>query len=141
MVKIGTVYKISNRHIEVIHNKHVFSKPVSANNGLHLVGMLNSYISIPLYNSQQAIGIVFEQLDQSKEKEVLFSKKEESFISKIRLIGTFNSSKETFKKGIDYFPTLGTDVFTVEEKHIKAIYASTIKKSPSLVIGYDIFFS
>ncbi len=140
--KIGEVYRITNRYIEIIHNKDIFSKPVSSGNGLHIIGMLNSYISIPLYNSQNAIGIIFEQLEPSKERDILFNPKNDSIISKIRLIGTFNPLNKSFKKGIDYFPTLESDVFTIEEKDIEAIYNSTIKnEQPSLQIGNDIYFN
>ena len=140
--KIGEIYRITNRYLEIIHDKDIFSKPVSSGNGLHIVGMLNSYISIPLYNSQNAIGIIFEQLEPSKERDILFNPKKESIISKIRLIGTFNPTTKSFKRGIDYFPTLETDVFTIEEEDIEAIYNSTIKlNEPSLQIGNDIYFS
>ncbi len=140
--KIGEVYRITNRYIEIIHNKDIFSKPVSSGNGLHIIGMLNSYISIPLYNSQNAIGIIFEQLEPSKERDILFNPKNDSIISKIRLIGTFNPLNKSFKKGIDYYPTLESDVFTIEEKDIEAIYNSTIKnEQPSLQIGNDIYFN
>jgi len=139
--KIGAVYRITNRYLEIIHDKDIFSKPVSSGNGLHLVGMLNSYVSIPLYNSQQAIGIIFEQLEPSKDRDNLFTPKEEFIISKIRLIGTFNPLKNNFKKGIDFFPTLNSDVYTIEEKHLEAIYNSTIKvDTPTLNIGSDIYF-
>lgn len=140
--KIGEVYRVTNRYLEIIHNKDIFSKPVSSGNGLHIVGMLNSYISIPLYNSQNAIGIIFEQLEPSKERDILFNPKNESIISKIRLIGTFNPLSKSFKRGIDYFPTLGSDVFTIEEKDIEAIYNSTLKSDQaSLQIGNDIYFN
>lgn len=140
--KIGEVYRITNRYLEIIHNKDIFSKPVSSGNGLHIVGMLNSYISIPLYNSQNAIGIIFEQLEPSKERDILFNPKNESIISKIRLIGTFNPLSKSFKRGIDYFPTLESDVFTIEENDIEAIYNSTLKSDQaSLQIGNDIYFN
>ena len=139
--KIGEVYKISNRYLEVIHNKDIFSKPVSSGKGLHIVGMLNSYVSIPLFNSQNAIGIIFEQLEPAKERDILFDPKTETIISKIRLIGTFNHLNKKFKRGIDYFPVLDSDVFTVEEKELEAIYSSSIKPdSPILELGNDIFF-
>ena len=139
--KIGEVYRITNRYLEIIHNKDIFSKPISSGNGLHIIGMLNSYISIPLYNSQNAIGIIFEQLEPSKERDILFNPKNESIISKIRLIGTFNPISKSFKRGIDYFPTLESDVFTIEEKDIESIYNSTIKHNQaSLEIGNDIYF-
>lgn len=141
-LKIGEVYRITNRYIEIIHDKDIFSKPISSGSGLQIVGMINSYVSIPLYNSQNAIGIIFEQLEASKEREVLFSPKTEVIISKIRLIGTYNPINDTFKKGIDYFPTLDTDVFTLEEKQLETIYNSSIKPdSASLQIGVDIFFN
>jgi len=140
--KIGQVYRITNRYLEIIHNKDIFSKPVSSGNGLHIVGMLNSYVSIPLYNSQNAIGIIFEQLEPNKERETLFNPKGESIISKIRLIGTFNPLKKTFKRGVDFFPTLDSDVFTIEEKELEAIYNSTIKPNEAtLQIGNDIYFN
>lgn len=139
--KIGAVYRITNRYLEIIHDKDIFSKPVSSGNGLHLVGMLNSYVSIPLYNSQQAIGTIFEQIEPSKDRDSLFTPKEEFIISKIRLIGTLNPLKSNFKKGIDFFPTLNSDVYTIEEKHLEAIYNSTIKdNTPTLNIGSDIYF-
>ncbi|MDR0306586.1 MAG: ATP-binding protein [Chitinispirillales bacterium] len=139
--KIGEVYKISNRYLEVIHNKDIFSKPVSSGKGLHIVGMLNSYVSIPLFNSQNAIGIIFEQLEPAKERDILFDPKAETIISKIRLIGTFNHLNKKFKRGTDYFPVLASDVFTIEEKELDAIYSSTIKPdSATLEIGSDIFF-
>lgn len=139
--KIGTVYRITNWCLEVIHDKDIFSNPVSSGNGLHLVGMLNSYVSIPLYNFQQAIGIIFDQYEPIKDRDTLFKPKEELVISKIRLIGTYNFLKNNFKKGIDYFPTLNSDVFTIEEKHLEAIYNSTVKdNSPTLNIGSDIYF-
>lgn len=140
--KLGEVYRITNRYLEIIHDKDIFSKPVSSGNGLHIVGMLNSYISIPLYNSQNAIGIIFEQIEPSKERDVLFNPKNESIISKIRLIGTFNPISKSFKRGIDYFPTLESDVFTIEKDDIEAIYNSTIKiDQPSLQVGNDIYFN
>lgn len=140
--KIGAVYRITNRYLEIIHDKDIFSKPISSGNGLHIVGMLNSYVSIPLYNSQNAIGIIFEQLEPSKEREVLFSPKSEVIISKIRLIGTFNPINNSFKRGVDFFPTLDSDVFTVEEKQLEAIYNSTIKPdTATLQIGSDIYFN
>ena len=140
--KIGEVYRISNRYLEIIHNKDIFSKPVSSGNGLHIVGMLNSYVSIPLYNSQCAIGVIFEQFEASKEREILFDPKNETIISKIRLIGTFNPISNKFKRGIDYFPTLDSEVLTVEEAELEAIYNSTIKPSePSLELGSDIYFN
>lgn len=140
--KIGAVYRITNRYLEIIHDKDIFSKPISSGNGLHIVGMLNSYVSIPLYNAQNAIGIIFEQLEPSKEREVLFSPKSEVIISKIRLIGTFNPINKSFKRGVDFFPTLDSDVFTVEEKQLEAIYNSTIKPdTATLQIGSDIYFN
>lgn len=140
--KIGAVYRITNRYLEIIHDKDIFSKPISSGNGLHIVGMLNSYVSIPLYNSQNAIGIIFEQLEPSKEREVLFSPKQELIISKIRLIGTYNPINKSFKRGVDFFPTLDSDVFTVEEKQLESIYNSTIKSdTATLQIGSDIFFN
>ncbi|EKT4498138.1 ATP-binding protein [Flavobacterium psychrophilum] len=140
--KIGAVYRITNRYLEIIHDKDIFSKPISSGNGLHIVGMLNSYVSIPLFNSQNAIGIIFEQLEPSKEREVLFSPKSNVIISKIRLIGTFNPINNSFKRGIDFFPTLDADVFTVEEKQLESIYNSTIKaNSATLQIGSDIYFN
>ena len=140
--KIGAVYRITNRYLEIIHDKDIFSKPISSGNGLHIVGMLNSYVSIPLFNSQNAIGIIFEQLEPSKEREVLFSPKANVIISKIRLIGTFNPINNTFKRGVDYFPTLDSDVFTVEEKQLESIYNSTIKAdSATLQVGSDIYFN
>lgn len=139
--KIGQVYRITNRYLEIIHDRDIFSKPVSSGNGLHIVGMLNSYVSIPLYNSQNAIGIIFEQLEPTKERETLFNPKNESIISKIRLIGIFNSVTKTFKRGVDYFPTLDNDVFTIEESELEAIYNSTIKPNEAtLQIGNDIYF-
>ncbi|WP_167618548.1 ATP-binding protein [Maribellus sediminis] len=139
---IGQVYRITNRYLEIIHNKDIFSKPVSSGNGLHIVGMLNSYVSIPLYNSQNAIGIIFEQYEPSKEREALFNPKNDTIISKIRLIGTFNPINKNFKRGIDYFPTLDSDVFTIEEKELEAIYNSTIKPDEAtLQIGNDIYFN
>ena len=139
--KIGEVYKISNRYLEVIHNKDIFSKPISSGKGLHIVGMLNSYVSIPLFNSQNAIGIIFEQLEPAKERDILFDPKTETIISKIRLIGTFNHLNKKFKRGIDYFPVLDSDVFTIEEKELEAIYSSSIRPdSATLEIGSDIFF-
>ena len=84
--KIGEVYKISNRYLEVIHNKDIFSKPVSSVKGLHIVGMLNSYVSIPLFNSQNAIGIIFEQLEPAKERDILFDPKTESIIIVFRFL-------------------------------------------------------
>lgn len=140
--KIGQVYRITNRYLEIIHNKDIFSKPVSSGNGLHIVGMLNSYVSIPLYNSQNAIGIIFEQFEPSKEREALFNPKNDTIISKIRLIGTFNPINKSFKRGVDYFPTLDSDVFTIEEKELEAIYNSTIKPNEAtLQIGNDIYFN
>lgn len=140
--KIGAVYRITNRYLEIIHDKDIFSKPISSGNGLHIVGMLNSYVSIPLFNSQNAIGIIFEQFEPSKEREVLFSPKSNLIISKIRLIGTFNPINNTFKRGVDYFPTLDSDVFTVEEKQLESIYNSTIKAdSATLQVGSDIYFN
>lgn len=140
--KIGEVYRISNRYLEIIHNKDIFSKPVSSGNGLHIVGMLNSYVSIPLYNSQCAIGVIFEQFEASKEREILFDPKNETIISKIRLIGTYNPISNKFKRGIDYFPTLDSEVLTVEEAELEAIYNSTIKPNePSLELGNDIYFN
>ncbi|MDD4437967.1 MAG: ATP-binding protein [Tissierellia bacterium] len=139
--KIGEVYKISNRYLEVIHNKDIFSKPVSSGKGLHIVGMLNSYVSIPLFNSQNAIGIIFEQLEPARERDILFDPKIETIISKIRLIGTFNHINKKFKRGIDFFPVLDSDVFTIEEKELEAIYKSSIKPdSATLELGNDIFF-
>lgn len=140
--KIGAVYRITNRYLEIIHDKDIFSRPISSGNGLFIVGMLNSYVSIPLYNSQNAIGIIFEQLEPTKEREILFSPKAEVIISKIRLIGTFNPINKNFKRGVDFFPTLDSDVFTVEEKQLEAIYNSTIKDdSATLQIGTDIYFN
>lgn len=140
--KIGEVYRISNRYLEIIHNKDVFSKPVSSGNGLHIIGMLNSYVSIPLYNSQNAIGVIFEQFEASKEREILFDPKNETIISKVRLIGTYNPISNKFKRGIDYFPTLDSEVLTIEEKELEAIYNSTIKPNePSLELGNDIYFN
>ncbi len=140
--KVGVVYRITNRYLEIIHDKDIFSKPVSSGNGLHLVGMLNSYVSIPLYNSQQAIGTIFEQFEHSEDKDALFTAKEELIISKIRLIGTFNQLKNNFKKGIDFFPTLNSDVYTIEEGQLEAIYNSTIRDNiPTLNIGNDLFFT
>jgi len=139
--KIGTVYRMTNRYLEIIHDKDIFSKPVSSGNGLHIIGMLNGYVSIPLYNSQNAIGIIFEQHEPSKEREALFAPKADLIISKIRLIGTFNPSSNSFKRGIDFFPTLEADVFTVEEKQLEAIYNSTIKpNTAALQLGQDIYF-
>jgi len=139
--KIGEIYRITNRYIEIIHDKDIFSKPVSSGMGLHLVGMLNSYVSIPLYNSQNAIGVIFEQLEPVKEREALFSHKAELIISKIRLIGAFNSITNSFKRGIDFFPTLDSDVFTVDEVELKSIYNSTIKPDKAtLIVGNDIYF-
>jgi hypothetical protein len=139
--KIGEVYKISNRYLEVIHNKDIFSKPISSGNGLHIVGMLNSYVSIPLFNSQNAIGTIFEQLEPAKERDALFDPKTEVIISKIRLIGTFNHLNNKFKRGIDYFPVLDADVYTIEEKELEAIYKSSIKPdTATLELGSDIFF-
>lgn len=138
--KIGTVFRISNRYLEIIHDKDIFSNPTSSGSGLHIVGMLNSYVSIPLYNSQCAIGIIFEQMEPNKGKDVLFSPKEDSILSKIRLIGSFNPLKGSFKKGIDFFPTLNADVFTIEENQLELIYNSIIKiDTPSLIIGTDIY--
>jgi energy-coupling factor transporter ATP-binding protein EcfA2 len=140
--KIGEVYRITNRYLEIIHDKDIFSKPISSGNGLHIVGMLNSYVSIPLYNAQNAIGIIFEQLEPSKEREALFNPKTELIISKIRLIGTFNPTNNSFKKGIDYFPTLDSDVFTVDEQQLESIYNSTIKEdTATLKIGSDIYYN
>ncbi|WP_076752701.1 ATP-binding protein [Elizabethkingia anophelis] len=140
--KIGEVYKISNKYLEVIHNKDIFSKPVSSGNGLHIVGMLNSFVTIPLYNSQCAVGVIFEQYEASKEREILFDPKNENIISKIRLIGTYNPMSKKFKRGIDYFPTLDSEVLTVEENELEAIYNSTIKPNePSLELGTDIYFN
>lgn len=140
--KIGEVYRILNRYLEIIHDKDIFSKPVSSGNGLHIVGMLNSYVSIPLYNAQCAIGVIFEQFEASKEREILLDPKNETIISKIRLIGTYNPTSNKFKKGIDYFPTLDSEVLTVEEKELEAIYNSTIKPNePSLELGNDIYFN
>lgn len=49
---------------------------------------------------------------------------------------------KSFKRGIDYFPTLESDVFTIEEDDIEAIYNSTIKiDQPSLQVGNDIYFN
>ena len=139
--KIGSVYRINNRYIEIIHNKDIFSKPVSSGKGLSLVGMLNSYVIIPLYNNQQAVGTIFEQIEPTKEREPLFSSKEEFVISKIRLIGTFSPLKNKFKKGIDFYPTLNADVFTIEENQLEVIYNSTIKEDkPVLNLGADIYF-
>lgn len=141
-LKIGSVYRITNKYLEITHDKDVFSKPVSSGNGLHIVGMLNSYVSIPLYNSQEAIGVIFEQIEPSKEKDALFAPKNNIFISKIRLIGTYNPLKEKFKKGIDYFPTINSDVFTVGEEQLEKIYNSTIKpNTATLQIGSDIYFN
>ena len=139
--KIGAVYRITNRHLEIIHDKDVFSKPVSSGSGLHIVGLLNSYVSIPLYNAQNAIGIIFEQLEPSKEREILFEPKAALVISKIRLIGAFNPVTKNFKKGIDFFPTLDSDVFTVDEDQLESIYNSTIKPNvATLHMGSDIYF-
>ncbi|MDR0799958.1 MAG: ATP-binding protein [Endomicrobium sp.] len=138
-LKIGEVYKISNRYLEAVHNKDIFSKPVSSDNGLNIIGMLNSYVSIPLFNSQNAIGIIFEQLDPVKEKEISFSPKIEMIISKIRLIGTYDPLYKKFKRGIDFFPTLNSDVFAIDEKELEEIYNSTINhNSATLQIGNDI---
>lgn len=139
--KIGEVYRITNRYLEIIHDKDIFSKPISSCEGLHLVGMLNSYVSIPLFNSQNAIGIVFEQIEPVKDREALFQPKADLIISKIRLIGTYNPIKHSFKRGVDFFPTLDSDVFTIDEKELESIYNSTIKPDKAtLVIGSDIYF-
>lgn len=139
--KIGEVYRINNRYLEIIHDKDIFSKPVSSGKGLHLVGILNSYVSIPLYNFQNAIGVIFEQYEATKEREALFNSKTDLIISKIRLIGTYNSVNNSFKRGVDLFPTLDTDVFTIEEKELESIYNSTIKPNKAtLIIGSDIYF-
>lgn len=139
--KIGEVYKISNRYLEVIHNKDIFSKPISSGTGLDIVGMLNSYVSIPLFNSQNAIGVIFEQLEPTKERDALFDPKMDIIISKIRLIGTFNHLNDKFKRGIDYFPVLDSDVYTIEEGELEAIYKSSIKPDKAtLELGNDIFF-
>ena len=139
--KIGEVYKISNRYLEVIHNKDVFSRPVSSGNGLFIVGMLNSYVSIPLFNAQNAIGIIFEQFEPIKEREALFSTKNEIIISKIRLIGTYNPINKKFKRGIDFFPILDSDVFTIDESELEAVYNSAIEAdSVTLQVGNDIYY-
>jgi len=138
--KIGSIYRINNRYIEVVLNKDIFSRPMSSGQGLHIVGLLNSYVSIPLFNAQNAIGIIFEQYEPTKEKEALFEPKADSIISKIRLIGVFNPISYVFKRGIDFFPTLDSDVFTVDEEQLKAIYNSAIRpEDPSLQIGCDIY--
>lgn len=140
--KIGQVYRITNRYLEIIHDKDIFSKPISSGNGLHIVGMLNSYVSIPLFNAQNAIGIIFEQLEPTREREALFASKTELIISKIRLIGSFNPINNSFKRGIDFFPTLDSDVFTVDEKQLESIYNSTIKSdTATLKIGSDIYYN
>ena len=139
--KIGSVYKITNRYTEVIHNKDVFSKPVSSGRGLHIVGLLNSYVAIPLYNAQTAIGIIFEQYEPTKDKESLFNPQPASIISRIRLVGIFNPVNNSFKRGIDFYPTLDSEAFTVDETQLEAIYNSAIKpNSPRLQIGNDIYF-
>ncbi len=138
--KIGSVYRINNRQIEIVHNRDIFSSPKSDGKGLHIVGLMNSYVSIPLFNASTAIGIIFEQIEPSKENEILFSPKSEIVISKIRLIGIYDSIKEDFKKGIDFFPTLNSDVFSIDSKMLSAIYGTVLKKSNvQLQIGTDIY--
>ena len=139
--KIGEVYRVSNRFLELIHNKDVFSKPMSSGSGLHIVGMLNSYVRIPLYNSHEAIGVIFEQVESSKERDMLFSPKSGLIISKIRLVGTYNPLTHSFKRGIDFYPTLEANVYTISEEQLAFIYNSSKNSNlPMLQIGSDIFF-
>lgn len=140
-IKIGSVYKIGNKYLEVIHDKDIFSKPFSVEEELIIPGMLNSYVSIPLYNNQEVIGIIIEQYEPAKDKSGVFTVNTEKVISKIRLIGTFSQLKESFKKGIDYYPVLNTDVFTIEKDQLEYIYNSiNSENNISLIIGSDIFF-
>lgn len=141
--KIGKIYKINNKYIEVIHNEDIFSSPISTGNGLSIVGGLNSYVSIPLYNSLDGIGTIFEQYEPKKDSQELFenNNQKDVVISKIRMIGTYNPFKNKFEKGLDYQPTLGTEVFSLEEDTLESIYKSiTGEEEPELEIGTDINF-
>ncbi|SHG67703.1 hypothetical protein SAMN05443144_1449 [Fodinibius roseus] len=139
--KIGKIYKINNKYIEVIHNDDIFSRPISTGNGLNIIGSLNSYVSIPLFNSLEGIGIIFEQYEPKKDSQELFESNEQKdvVVSKIRLIGTYNPFKKKFEKGLDYQPALGAEVFSLKEETLETIYQSIIgKDEPELKIGTDL---
>ena len=81
--------------------------------------------------------IILNNLNHQK-KENFWSKKLPLFQNKAYWHSTINKS---FKQGVDYFPTLDSDVFTIEER-IEAIYNSTIKPNEAtLQIGNDIYFN
>lgn len=139
-IKIGQIYKLNNRFIEIIHYDDVFSKPIVNDNMLGIAGMINSYVSISLFNSQIAIGIIFEQTTFKNDND-LFQKNDDVIISKVRVIGSYSPNKEIFKKGLDYYPTIGAEVFTVDKDKLELIYNSGIQDcEPALIVGTDIFF-
>ena len=139
-IKIGKIYRISNRYIEIVHFEDVFSKPISFENRLDIAGMINTYVSIPLINTQEAIGVIFDQYNNNADVD-LFHNKLERTISKIRIIGTYNPQKDNFKKGIDIYPVIDTEVFTIDRDRLDVIYnSSKVSGEPSLDIGSDIFF-
>ncbi|MBI9037732.1 MAG: ATP-binding protein [Bacteroidales bacterium] len=139
-IKIGKIYRLTNRYVEIVFFEDVFSKPISNQNRLDLAGMINTYVTIPLYNGQEAIGIIFEQLNGYEEND-FFNRNPDRIISKVRIIGTYNPIKNNFKKGIDFYPTIETEVFTIDERRLDVIYNSSIDlNEPKLEIGTDIFF-
>lgn len=140
-VKIGTVFKLNNRYIEAIHNLNIFSSPISTNTGLEIIGSIGSYVYVPLFSSNYIVGVIFEQYYPNAEEVSLFKKTNESIISKIRIVGTYNPRKKSFKRGIESFPTINSDVFSITEDLLNSIYNSKISSDkPLLQIGNDITF-
>jgi DNA helicase HerA-like ATPase len=140
-IKIGSVHKINNRNIEISFDEDVLSRPTAIQGQLNIVGSLNSYVSIPLFNYQEAIGIIYEESDESRHDTSLFQSNPELFTSKIKLIGTYDQRSEKFKKGIDLYPTMKAEVFAVEKDVLEKIYNSSFEAgTPVLEIGTDVFF-
>ena len=138
-IKIGKIYRLNNRYIEMVYFEDVFSKPVSFHNRLGIAGMMNTYVSIPLYNAQEAIGVIFEQNNDNAEKDI-FRNNAEKIVSKVRIIGTYNPIKKNLKKGVDFYPTIDSEVYTIDKDKLYYIYNSLNKEDePSLIVGSDIF--
>lgn len=137
--KIGRIVKIQEGHITVeVTEQNLIDKLIIDSIYRDFLVTINGLLYCYLPNGKKAIARINQINDKkSSYNEDIFINKQKNYIVEAVLIGVYDDYEESFQRGINLFPIIGSEVYSVNNKLKSKVLRSKYKYE--LSIGISVF--
>lgn len=137
--KIGKIIRIDGINIIIeITERDIASKLSIKSGTVDFAVSINKLVFSNLPNNKKIVGKITKIYDKSIfEKDTIFSNSLEKFLIEIELVGIYDEFIERFDSGINTFPIIGSDVFSVNNNIKNAVININTKYKLEIGKRYD----